>query len=59
MSHVTIWVDPKRDISLKQQFFLPSEDQKTATYTHIRYNEHVNTAPYTIKTDHKTTIDTH
>ncbi|GGA64615.1 hypothetical protein GCM10011507_15300 [Edaphobacter acidisoli] len=57
VSHITIWVDLKRGISLKQQFFLPSEDEKTATYTHIRYNQKVNTSPYTIKTDKKTTID--
>lgn len=57
VTHIAIWVDLKRGISLKQQFFLPSEDQKTATYTHIRYNQKVNTAPYAIKTDKKTTID--
>jgi outer membrane lipoprotein-sorting protein len=59
IAHVTIWVDLKRDISLKQQFFLPSEDQKTAIYTHIRYNQKVDAAPYAIKADKKTTIDTH
>lgn len=57
VTHITIWVDLKRGISLKQQFFLPSEDEKTATYTHIRYNQKVNTGPYNIKTDKKTTID--
>lgn len=57
VTHITIWVDLKRGISLKQQFFLPSEDQKTATYTHIRYNQKISTSPYTIKTDKKTTID--
>lgn len=57
VTHITIWVDLKRGISLKQQFFLPSEDQKTATYTHIRYNQKINTSPYAIKTDKKTTID--
>lgn len=59
ITHITIWVDLKRGISLKQQFFLPSDDQKIATYTHIRYNEKVNTAPYAIKTDKKTTVDNH
>ncbi|HEU5341287.1 outer membrane lipoprotein-sorting protein [Edaphobacter sp.] len=57
VTHITIWVDLKRGVSLKQQFFLPSEDQKTATYTHIRYNQKVNTGPYAIKTNKKTTID--
>jgi outer membrane lipoprotein-sorting protein len=56
-SHIVIWVDPKRGISLKQQFFTPSDDSKTATYTGIQYNERVDTAPYAIKTDKGTSID--
>ena len=55
VSHVLIWVDPARAISLKQEFFFPSEDTQTAIYTHIRYNEAVNTKRYAIKTDSKTT----
>ena len=54
-THIWIWVDPLRDVSLKQQSFLPSEDQKTATYTHIRLNKPVNTKLYEIKTDKNTT----
>jgi outer membrane lipoprotein-sorting protein len=56
-THIIIWVDPQRGISLKQQFFTPSEDQTTAVYTHIRYNEKVDTKPFAIKTDKNTTID--
>ncbi len=56
-THIIIWVDPQRGISLKQQFFMPSEDQTTAVYTNIRYNEKVDTKPYAIKTDKNTTID--
>lgn len=37
-THVTIWVDPTRAISLKQQFFAPSGDLKTVTYSNIKYN---------------------
>lgn len=48
-SHVVIWVDLNRDISLKQQFFTPSGDYRTAIYTHIRYNQPVDTKPYTYK----------
>lgn len=54
-THILIWVDPVRDIALKQQFFTPAEDQKIATYTHIRYNKSVNVKPYEIKTDRNTT----
>ncbi len=55
IAHVTIWVDPARAISLKQEFFFTSEDTQTAFYTHIRYNQNVNTKRYAIKTDSKTT----
>lgn len=37
-THILIWIDPVQDISLKQQFFQPSGDNQTATYTNIRYN---------------------
>ena len=55
IAHVTIWVDPTRAISLKQEFFFTSEDTQTAIYTHIRYNANVNTKRFAIKTDGKTT----
>ncbi|GAC1360181.1 MAG: hypothetical protein NVSMB3_08010 [Acidobacteriaceae bacterium] len=56
-THVTIWVDPLRAISLKQMFFTPSEDVRTAVYTHVRYNEKVDAGKFAIKTDKKTTFD--
>ncbi len=56
-THITIWVDPARGISLKQQFFTPSEDERTTNFTNIRYNQTVNTKSYAIKTDKKTTVD--
>jgi outer membrane lipoprotein-sorting protein len=37
-SHVTIWIDPIRGISLKQIFYEPGGDTRTATYKNIRYN---------------------
>ena len=48
-SHIVIWVDTNRDISLKQQFFTPSGDYRTAIYTNIRYNQSINTKPYEYK----------
>ncbi|MEO6911476.1 MAG: outer membrane lipoprotein-sorting protein [Edaphobacter sp.] len=56
-THLIIWVDPTRGISLKQQFFTPSEDMRTTFFTDIRYNHPVNTKPFAIKTDKKTTYD--
>jgi outer membrane lipoprotein-sorting protein len=56
-SHIILWIDPSRAISLKQQFFMPSEDQRTTYFTNIRYNQSVNTKPFAIKTDKSTTVD--
>jgi outer membrane lipoprotein-sorting protein len=58
-THITIWVDTERGISLKQVFYMPSEDRRTSVYTNIRYNQRVDQKPYEIKTDSKTTKDEH
>ncbi|MGC9291804.1 MAG: LolA family protein [Acidobacteriaceae bacterium] len=55
-THVTIWVDPTRAISLKQQFFEPSGDVRTAFYRNIRYNQKVAVSVFRIKTTSKTTV---
>ena len=54
--HVTIWVDLSRAISLKQQFFEPSGDIRTATYSKIKYNEKVPGSAFEIRKDAKTQI---
>lgn len=48
-THVTIWVDANRGISLKQQFFTPSDDYRTTIYSNIRYNQSVDTKSYEYK----------
>jgi outer membrane lipoprotein-sorting protein len=58
-THIIIWVDTARGISLKQQFFTPSEDQQISTYTNIRYNQKVDPTPYAIKPAKNPTIDHH
>jgi outer membrane lipoprotein-sorting protein len=47
-SHVTIWIDPTRGVSLKQIFFAPNGDNRTTTYSNIRLNSHINDKPYSI-----------
>ena len=37
-THITVWVDPKRAISLKQQVFQESGDSRTAVYSNIKLN---------------------
>ncbi len=58
-THMTIWVDPVRGISLKQSFYMPSDDYRTAVYSNIKYNEKIDEKLYQIKTDSKTTVDQH
>ncbi len=38
-THITIWVDPVHSTSLKQVFYEPSGDSRTATYTNIQLNK--------------------
>jgi outer membrane lipoprotein-sorting protein len=58
-THMTIWVDASRGISLKQSFYMPSEDYRTAVYADIKYNQKVDEKPYQINTNSKTTHDEH
>ena len=49
-THITLWVDPARDISLKQEFFEPGGNTNTVTYSNVRYNQPIkDTAAYAIK----------
>jgi outer membrane lipoprotein-sorting protein len=47
-THVTVWIDPTRGVSLKQVFYAPNGDNRTATYSNIRLNGSVNRKPYNI-----------
>ncbi|WP_263419415.1 LolA family protein [Terriglobus albidus] len=55
-THAVIWVDPARGVSLKQQFFTPSGDQRINFYTNIKINGKVDTKAFEIKTTSKTTV---
>lgn len=48
VKQVTIWVDPTRDVSLKQLFLLPNGDSRTAYYTDVHLNSKINKKPYDI-----------
>jgi outer membrane lipoprotein-sorting protein len=58
-THMTIWVDPVRDIQLKQSLYMPSGDYRTAVYTNIKYNQKIDEKSYELKTDKNTTTDQH
>jgi outer membrane lipoprotein-sorting protein len=58
-SHITIWVDPARAVSLKQVFYTTSGDYRTATYSAIKVNGNVHKDQFAIKKDKNTTIVNH
>ena len=58
-THITIWVDPARAVSLKQVFYTPSGDYRTATYSNIKVNGNVHKDQFAIKKDKNTTIVNH
>lgn len=47
-THVTIWVDPARGLSLKQIFYAPNGDSRTAEYSNVKLNGSVDKKPYAI-----------
>lgn len=58
-THITIWVDPSRAVSLKQIFYTPSGDSRTATYSAIKVNGNVHKDQFAIKKDKNTTVVNH
>lgn len=58
-THITMWIDPKRGVSLKQQIFQDGGDYRTATYSNIKLNSapesafNLQIAPGTQKIYHK------
>ena len=48
-THITIWVDAARDLSLKQEFFTPSGDTQTAIYSNIQLNQRIDQNSFAIK----------
>lgn len=48
-SHLTVWIDLARDISLKQVMVQPSGDSRTVTYSNIRYNTNLSNSLFTLR----------
>lgn len=51
-----LWIDPVRDVSLKQEAFEPSGDFRTAIYSNIKLNEKVPDDTFKLKTTSKTKV---
>ncbi len=58
-THVTIWVDPARAVSLKQVFYTSSGNYRTATYSNVKVNGNVHKDQFAIKKDKNTTVVNH
>jgi outer membrane lipoprotein-sorting protein len=61
VKHITIWVDPAQNVSLKQQIFLNDGNIQTATYSNLRLNQLTKSAieAFAIRKNSKTTVDQH
>lgn len=49
VSHVTVWVDPARSVSLKQVLYFPNGDRQTAYYTNVRLNGKIDMGQFAIQ----------
>jgi outer membrane lipoprotein-sorting protein len=58
-SHVTIWVDAVRGVSLKQIFYTVSGNYRSASYTNIKVNGSIRKEQFAIKKDKNTTVVNH
>ncbi|HET9790229.1 MAG TPA: outer membrane lipoprotein carrier protein LolA [Candidatus Angelobacter sp.] len=56
LSHVLLWMDPKRNVSIKQQFFEPSGDYRLTHYTNINVNGRISDDVFRLKTTSRTKI---
>ncbi|HET8887693.1 MAG TPA: outer membrane lipoprotein carrier protein LolA [Candidatus Angelobacter sp.] len=55
---ILLWIDPERDILLKQQFFERSGDYRLAHYTNMKLNQKVPEEVFRLKTNGNTKIVT-
>jgi outer membrane lipoprotein-sorting protein len=56
-THITIWVDADRGVSLQQKFFYPSGDYRTVFYSNIRYDKNIDSKEFKLPLTNKTKIE--
>jgi outer membrane lipoprotein-sorting protein len=56
LSRVLLWLDPERNISVKQQFFEPNGDYRLTHYTNIKVNGKVPDDVFRLKTTSSTKV---
>ena len=55
-SHITIWVDPSRALSLRQIFYLTNDDRRTCNYSNVKLNGRLDIKTFEIKKNSQTTV---
>jgi outer membrane lipoprotein-sorting protein len=55
-SHIVLWIDPARGISVQQQLFEPSGDYRLAKYSDIQINQKIPDQVFKLKTTGKTKV---
>jgi outer membrane lipoprotein-sorting protein len=55
-THITIWVDPTRALSLRQIFYMPNSDKRTCDYSNVKLNGKLDMKAFEIKKDSHTTV---
>lgn len=58
-SRITLWMDPARDVSLKQFFETPSGNTQTALYSNVKLNARPNKAAYKVPSGKGVTVVNH
>lgn len=53
-NRIILWIDPERDVLLKQQFFEHSGDYRVAHYTNMKLNEKISDDVFRLKTNGNT-----
>jgi outer membrane lipoprotein-sorting protein len=55
-SHIVLWIDPARGVSVQQQLFEPSGDYRLAKYSSIQINQKIPDSVFKLKTTGKTKV---
>jgi outer membrane lipoprotein-sorting protein len=58
-SHILLWIDPQKGISVQQQLFQASGDYRLAKYSDIQLNQKIPDSVFKLKTSGKTKTVSH
>ena len=58
-SHILLWIDPQRGISVQQQLFETSGDYRLAKYSDIQLNQKISENAFKLRTNAKTKVLSH